>query len=821
MNIIQRLVLLLFLFAFAPGLQAQTNPSPVNIVLAEGMVYQDTVYSLYPIATAQVTPQSAVSALVISAGIPNKYVLTISTLGNNFRGKATVTFQYTTGSFPPQPKWCEYNVESTSSILQTKTDYVTHDGETAVQILPLVNDETTGDTLLLAGIGQVQNGVASIFGDTIFFTPENEEDAYIIYSVEDNTGTVAQGKVHLAFQSEAILTDTLTFTVLNTKTQAIVLPYAGFSLTNNPVKGDLQPNGDFSFEYVPMKGAIGSDAFDVAHENGSTIHVQIALKSLSQQSSSVRDDIVYTPRNQTVIFNVFENDLSSNFPINQYSSGLTYLGNGSFSYTPPAQFTGVKNFTYRVNYGTYTATGKIMVKVDNCYPKQDVEYRFSTPKNVPVAVQYDMPIDGYTFSSVVNPLYGVVTHYTDGEAYSFDCNVAESKAMFVYSPDQNYYGEDEFQVEYCIEGDQCVVYKFYITVHDNTQDTLCHCIGSDCIWPGDFDNDGFVTVKDLLTLGRYMGLSGTSRDDIIYDYWFGQSGSDWGQAQKNGADIKHADGDGDGIIGQDDVPFLDQNFQKIHNVIPEPVLSIKDYPFILIPNQTELDSGDLLVLTVAIGNEAYPVLDLHGLAFGLQIDPQILDSTSVDVNFDKSSWFTYANPSLQLFKQPAAGNIYTAFTRSGGNGISGSGPIGQISFIVIDEYEGFKGSGFKDKITTRINTNDIVIEDENGDRVAIPDVYVDITIRRSNDPGVPSEDKLIVYPNPVQDVVTLHFNGKNIIHGYSLYDVFGQYVGGAEDYNQQSAQIPVQHLASGMYVCQVRTSLGVITKKIQVVKSGE
>lgn len=821
MNTIVRLVLLVLLLALTPGLQAQTNPSQVDITLTEGMMYQDTINTAYQ-PNAFPAPQSAFLVLRTFSGIQNKWVLTISLIDPDFTGQGFVTVQYYTNSFPPQPRWMVYNISVVPSLLKAQTDYATHDGENTITILPLENDITTGDTLFLGGIGQVQNGSASVSGDTIFFTPDDSEDAYIVYSLLDDRGSKAQGKVHLAFQTEEIVTDTLYFTLLNTKTLPIVLPFDGFDITTPPTKGSLVEQGDFALEYTPYKNSTGLDVLEFQHENGSTLRVEISIKTLSQQTSSVRDDVVYTPRDETVIFNVFENDLSSNFPINQYSTGLTYLGNGSFSYTPPAQFTGTKVFSYRVNYGTYTATAKITIFVDNCYPKQDVEYRFDTPKNIPVAVQYDMPIDGYSFSSVVQPLYGTVTHYGPGEEFEFGCNLVSSKAMFVYTPDQNYYGQDEFQVEYCIEGDQCIIYKFYLDIHDNLQDTVCHCVGADCVWPGDFDNDGFVTVKDLLSLGRHLGLSGSSRNDIAYNYWFGQVAENWGLTQKNGADVKYADANGDGVIGQDDQAALEDNIYKIHNLIPEPVLSIKDYPFVLIPNQTELDSGDMLVLTVSIGNEAYPVLDLHGLAFGLQIDPSIIDSASLDVDFYPHSWLSYANPSLQIFKQPEAGNIQTAFTRTGGSGMSGKGPVGQISLIVVDEFEGFKGDvTFQDKINSRIYTNNILFEDENGERVQVPNSFVDITIRRNAEPAVPSEEKLIVYPNPAQDFVVLHFNGRNIIHGYSLFDMFGNYVGGVENHNQQSTRINTQNLTSGMYVCQVRTSLGVITKKIQVVRAGE
>lgn len=816
-----RLLLILFVGAALPRLHGQSNPPQVDVALTTGITYADTIHSTYlPIPQVPGDMINVLQVQITATSTQNKYRVQISLLPDpDFTGTANVTVQYGGGTFPPQPRWCVYRVTVLPSILQTKTDFTRHNGTDEIVIFPLENDETTADSLWISGIGQVQNGTAVVEGDSIRFTPENEEDAYIVYSVRDSDNSVSQGKIVLSFEQPVeLIQDTLSFTLLNTRQQDVILPFDGFEITTQPVKGNITLSGGSAFVYTPNENVSGSDVFRFEHENGSFFRVEITLRSASQNTSSVRDDIVYTPMGQNVTFNVFDNDLSRNFPINQFSAGLSYLGNGNFSYTPPAGFTGIKNFTYRVNYGTYTSTGKITVHVDNCYPKQDIEYRFTTPKNVSVAVQYDMPINGYSFESVVNPLYGTVTVYGPGEEVPAGCDTLVSKAMFVYTPDVNYYGEDEFQVRYCIEEEQCIIYKIYITVADDNRDTLCHCVGKNCVWAGDFDNDGFVTVKDLLTLGRFLGLTGMAREDISYAYWNGQHANNWGVQQPNGQDIKHADANGDGSLDEEDLVAIHNHYLQVHNVIPEPVLAIKEYPFQLIPNQTELDSGDLLILTISIGNAAFPVLDLHGLAFGLNINPEIMDSSSFAGEFYKQGWFTYANPSLQMIQHPQIGNIQAAFTRSGGKGVSGSGPIGQISFVIVDEVDGFKGSGFSKNIVSRLHAEGIIVEDENGERVQIPDTFTDITIRKNNGPAIPSEDKLVVYPNPASDQVYVHFNGRNTIYGYTLVDALGRVIETNQDLGQQSVLIQTSNLSEGTYVLKVTSSVGVITKKIQVVR---
>ncbi|MFN8338789.1 MAG: T9SS type A sorting domain-containing protein [Saprospiraceae bacterium] len=295
--------------------------------------------------------------------------------------------------------------------------------------------------------------------------------------------------------------------------------------------------------------------------------------------------------------------------------------------------------------------------------------------------------------------------------------------------------------------------------------------------------------------------------------------------QPNGVNIKHIDANGDGIINPADTVAIADYYADIHAFVPEEVLAIKDYPFALIPNATELDSGDLLILDVAIGSNTSPLVDIFGLAFGLNVSPAMIDSASLSVNFDKSSWFSNNSPTLQMYKQPKEGKIHAAFTRTSSivedevegikpPGVSGNGIIGQIVFIVEDEVEGIKSSD--DFITRRISTNGIQMEDADGERYQLPDTYIDVKVRKNSNAPNPTSDKLIVFPNPATENVLLHFNGRNEIKGYKVYNQMGELIIVNNEVNAQATSINVQNLPLGMYVVKVVTTQGTITKKILV-----
>jgi len=818
MNAIKYLFITILVIASSPRMSAQSYPVDVHLTLIQGQVFIDTIEGVESAVFLNQHPN--ISGTTVNLG-SKKWRITI-TPQNNFLGNGSLDLQYVKGPAPFfKPYWSRFHVNVVSSIVNANDDYVIIDGENPVVIHPLQNDVTTANNISLSGIGQVSYGEAIIEGDSIIYTPnENGINDHIIYSVTDDYGSKAQGKIHILYANEHqnIVHDSLYFTLLNSSTQTIVFPNAGYNPQTNPLKGILTQPNELVYNYKPNEGAVGNEILIFEKDGGSTKSVFIKILSSPVLGSSVKDDQVYTPKNTAVSFDVLANDLSRNFPIVWFSNGLVYEGNGVFSYTPPTGFVGVKNFSYRVNYGNLQATGKIAIHVGNFEPQTNLTYHFNTDKNTPIVLNYDVPIEGYSFENLIAPQFGTIQSFTEGDTLNIDCNSVTGKYFTVYTPDNNYYGEDEFQVNYCIDGAQCIVYKVNITIHNSSQDSLCNCIGKDCVWAGDMNGDGRVSVADLLPLGRFIGLTGDSREDIVYNYWAGQSSVDWGTRQNNGTDIKHIDANGDGILNEEDALSIDEYYEDVHNFVPKEILSIKEFPFQLIPNTTNLDSGDLLVLQISIGNTQFPVVDLHGLAFGLNINSNIIDSSSFAGEFYHNSWFNYANPSLQMLKQPFAGAVHAALTRTGGKGVSGNGIIGQVSYIVVDEIDGWKDSGYAPFFKSRISTENILIENEFGEHFALEDTYIDIQINKNIEAPIPTEEKLIVYPNPASDVVQLHFNGRNTIYGYTILDIFGNVVVSNNNYHEQHVKIDTQQLPSGMYIVKVTSALGVITKKVEVLK---
>ena len=794
------------------GLTAQSSGSAITILKNTG--YSDTVQSYLPPVFIPVN--CSVSQPVSVGG--GKYAFTV-TPNINFTGIATVLCQYY--EFKPpfsiQPRFTNYVFNVVSSLVKAKADFVSFSGDDVLAILPLSNDYSSTGINMLSGLAQVQSGTATISGDTIYYFPQAEiNEDYIIYVAKDTLGASDAGIVYIN-RIPDVIPDSLhiSFTITNVQSRLLFLPQDGYTPSGgySTSRGSLINKSGSVFEYTPNKGVSGLDNFSFSDENGNVVTVAAKILNKFQNTSSVVDDVVFTPVNSAVTFNVLANDLSSNFPVSSYSSALTLVSPGVFSYTPPTGFSGLKTFSYTVNYGTYQSTGKIFINVGNFAPQQGLTYQFSTPKNNALVLDYQMPISGYAFEILSDPQFGSLEVFDQNTTVTLDCNELSGKAIIVYQPYNNYTGIDEFDIKYCINGEQCQNYKVKVNIL-NVDVSACLCAGRDCVWPGDANGDGRVSIADLLPIGRFIGRTGLSRADDYLNLWIGAHASDWSGNQTNGKNIKHADSNGDGMISTEDVDALNVYFNNVHNFVPKEDLGIKDYPFTMIPNTTELDSGDLLVLDIVIGSNNTPVADIHGLAFTFNIDPSIIDSSSFNGNFYENSWFSSGKPSLQLVKQPASGNIHAAFTRTGGTPGSGNGIIGQFS-IVVDEADGFKTD--EEFMIFRISAEDIEMEDSEGERFTLENFYQDIKIRVKKSVPVPTEDKLIVYPNPAGNQVNIHFNGRNIIKQIKLSDMFGKLLNLNMSVDDNRATINTAGLPTGFYILQVGSTDGVITKKIQVI----
>ncbi|MFZ4701962.1 MAG: Ig-like domain-containing protein, partial [Candidatus Methylumidiphilus sp.] len=144
----------------------------------------------------------------------------------------------------------------------------------------------------------------------------------------------------------------------------------------------LNPNGAFS--YTPNASFVGADSFTYTASNGVitstqatvTLNVTAAPPVANADSYSALPGVALTVASPGVLANdAGSGTLTAILGTNVTKGSLALSGNGSFSYTSNAGFTGTDSFTYKVNNGGIDSTpGTVTLAVGACTDKDKDGY---------------------------------------------------------------------------------------------------------------------------------------------------------------------------------------------------------------------------------------------------------------------------------------------------------------------------------------------------------------------------------------------------------------------------------------------------------------
>jgi VCBS repeat-containing protein len=219
---------------------------------------------------------------------------------------------------------------------------------------------------------------------------------------------------------------------------------ASFSGPTNFAAGTGSPSvsvGDFNRDGKPDFAAASFNSDTVAVRLNSTVTNQAPTAAADTYSTT--EDNPLTVNGPGVLGNDSDpdgNPLSAVLVSGPGHGSLTLNANGSFSYTPAANFNGSDSFTYRAGDGSLTsdaATVTITITATNDAPTAADDV-YSTNEDTTLTVSApgvlgnDSDPDGDALSAVLvsGPGHGSLTLNADGS--------------FTYSPDDNFNGSDSF-----------------------------------------------------------------------------------------------------------------------------------------------------------------------------------------------------------------------------------------------------------------------------------------------------------------------------------------------------------------------------------------
>ncbi len=801
-------------------LSAQLNPRHIYVHEKEDIPNYLEIYSLTfpPTVTNNGFPDSGRDTLSIDPvnGVPTAYTLTFDPLAG-FIGDTEIKIEYfEPGAIPgiPYPNYTTIHYRIKESKVSTNNDYVLDPGNT-VNVFPLGNDSSTDGDLTIQKLGYNYGGSASIVnGDQIDFTFDSgSTNGHVLYFVEDSLGTVNSALVHL-LQEDDLLSESRMLYADNKSSEIIQLPSANYEITANATHGTLSIGDEnHVWIYTPNDDYEGTDYIQFTSTAGGDISYDITILDKSTERSFVLDDHSYVVVNGSVSFNVFENDLRTDFAIIDYSSELTYNGDGQFSYTPPSDFSGDQIFYYKVFSGLEFHTGQIFIHVDNYNPTEELSYAFEILNNHALRIEHHSPVETYTFSILNAPTNGSVEVLDANSTYANECDTLSGINTIIYTPDNDYTGVDEFDIEYCTTSNVCEIVKIDVNILDSNYEE-CLCL-SNCVYIGDNNDDGIVNGKDILDIGLNIGNGGLERTNDFNLLWTGQESDNWGHEQMNSdIDLKCGDSDGDGYIDGNDFQAVVDHYGSIHRLMSDPVTTISNVPITFIPQQTEVDSGEWLTIDISIGSFAYPALDFNGAAFTFNINPDLIDSSSVTFSLYDDSWINDDKaPLSSLYLVPQDGQVDMALTRITGS-VDGLGIIGKLSFIVEDEIAGFKDI---EQLASHINIGmtNIISTNQYGEYVRHPDQEGSVKINRDRRlEGKEIQNFINIYPNPTSDYLFVE-SERHSIDQVEIFDALGKLVSQQHFSNSPQARIDLSYLDQGMYFVRASSNNQVTTKKVQ------
>lgn len=774
------------------------------------------------------SPRNGIASIVKVNGEFTLYY----TPDSSYVGLDSVLLEYKTGPLPRGSLiYVAIEFDVRTSILIPKVDYhLMYSGSGRDTLDVLINDSSSTNQLELSDIILISQGQAGMIGDSLLWyepDPLFAGTVQLEYKVCDNLNTCALGQliVTVVDTSDLALRDTIIRSVKQDHSIDLLFPGNEFEELTPPDFGDLDEVTSHVFRYTPDQGFTGVDSFSLSAPGQLIRDVFMHVLPYEEPNDFLLDDEVYLAENVTVEFDVQQNDvIGKRFKVKNFTTPdegiLTFKGNGVFEYEPVAGFSGLKTFTYTVCPSNNNCeTAEVRLFVSNSKPENTFNYKFNTLKNVPLVVNYQVPIDYFDFDENLAPINGALDIYDGYQTVIVDCDTITGNNLVIYYPDTDFHGQDEFELTYSIpQTGYSAIVKVEVNVINADPDSTCACING-CVWPGDVDYDGRVTVKDLLPLGFFMGEEGPQRDSTTITQWVGQYCDDWDPA-RNAWSInpKHADTDGNGLINAVDTQAIIDHYYNEHNLVEKDISLPRKFPLTLHPLFTRLDSGETAVILVGIGTDEFPVYDLSGFTYSYFYDPDVVDSSSLRIDFHKDSWFTDQSPVLDLYKQPWDGRVDAGFTRTGGKVATGFGVVSTLSFGVEEDVEGIRKS--KEGRVITVSLDDGYAMNGNGEMFRIPGASLNLFVTgKADDPKSPADpDKLACFPNPTDGLVQLFLNGQNHINSATVFNLSGQSLGHFNIGHTKKAELDLGYLHPGFYLLRVETTRGPIVKKIQVLR---
>lgn len=321
------------------------------------------------------------------------------------------------------------------------------------------------------------------------------------------------------------------------------------------------------------------------------------------------------------------------------------------------------------------------------------------------------------------------------------------------------------------------------------------------VWPGDANYDGIANVYDILPIGVGFNASGPVRINATTN-WIGQQATDWGLALLSGVNLKHADCDGNGIVGTPDVQAIGLNYGLTHSKSsPSSFKALNPDLYFSFPNDS-FQEGDLVQGTIELGTMSNPINDIYGIAFSIPYNSNLIDSNSFQIDFG-GSWIANTDSSISMAKDLyTASKVDLGIVRTTHTNKTGFGKLADISFIIQDNIDG------KNMLTTALGLdfNNVVAIDANEVSKEITSgkdtLFISYEPNRIN--NLSKElNAFNIFPNPTSGSVYITQKSALKIQQLVVTDILGKEIYRKESISDNKMLIDLNSYQNGLYIVSI------------------
>ncbi|PCH68092.1 MAG: hypothetical protein COC01_04515 [Bacteroidetes bacterium] len=350
---------------------------------------------------------------------------------------------------------------------------------------------------------------------------------------------------------------------------------------------------------------------------------------------------------------------------------------------------------------------------------------------------------------------------------------------------------------------------------DSTLCTYAYC--DTCVWPGDVNADGIANNFDILNLGIAFGATGPVRAGATSN-WMPQPVTAWTDTFLNSMNYKHADSDGDGIVGSSDLDAIEKNYGKLHSKARSASVYKPSNPDLYFDIDADsIATGSSVTVDIFLGRDTLLAANVYGLSFTVVYNNLLVQKNTIEIDFS-NTWIGTDSLSLNLYKDfHPLGETDAGYIRHDHNNSSSNyGGVAKLRFVMEENLAGGKTYVYQ---TFVLEFQDVKIISKDGTEIpvnALSDSAVVYGWPDGINENTIDPKQVNIYPNPSTGLITLELDYKIELNELHLYDLIGRELKVIVLSDDNTMQINLSSYPSGIYFLELQTNQGRVTKRVEL-----